>query len=44
MSDERQETTRPAPEPEKEQTPPGTEWPDPNRVTDADDGTKEPRW
>jgi hypothetical protein len=44
MSDEWKATSEPIPEPETDQAPPGTDWPDPNRVTDADDGTKEPQW
>jgi hypothetical protein len=35
MSDE---STQETPEPMKDQTPPGTPWPNPNRTTDADDG------
>jgi hypothetical protein len=44
MSDEWNVTVEPLPEPEKDQSPPGTEWPDPNRVTNEDDRAKEPRW
>ena len=35
MSDERQEQSEPAPEPEKGQSPAGTEWPTVNMTTDS---------
>jgi hypothetical protein len=43
MSDEWEGASEPIPDPETEQAQSGTEWPNPNRVTDADDGTEDPR-